>query len=184
MEFAPSSRPSSPTHTNSSSATRVEPNFLDFYIKKANNLPRLMTSDRSDSDHSSSPKIPLSPADEVPKSQAARDSPFHSPSRRPSRRRMCGLTSPSRRGKPSHTPAIRDNLLRSPSPRERHSSRNSSVPPRSFSPPASPPYGKPKFASPLELRMSARALGQECHPEFRDEDIVKVCSHIILFSSF
>jgi len=53
--------------------------------------------------------------------------------------------------------------------------RNSSLPPHSSSPPASPLFGKLTSASPLELRISARALGRECRPEFTAEDIEEVC---------
>ncbi|KAG2048336.1 hypothetical protein BDR06DRAFT_1013113 [Suillus hirtellus] len=202
MDFAPLShilsppRPNSPTHTNSSSATRVEPAFFDFFLKKADNSPCLMTSDigpgtdHSGSPHSGSPPAPLSPVDEVSNSPVVREGLLHSPSH--CRKRE--FASPSCCGKPGHTPAMKESLLHSPSPRESHhmsspscrkhhtaysschlssQSPNSSLPPRSSSPPASPLFGKFTMASPLELHISAHALGRECQPEFTAEDIAE-----------
>ncbi|KAG1886383.1 uncharacterized protein F5891DRAFT_1201032 [Suillus fuscotomentosus] len=188
MDFAPLShissppRPSSPTHTNSSSATRVEPAFFDFFLKKADNSPCLMTSDigpgtdHSGSPHSGSLPAPLSPVDEVSNSPVVREGLLHSPSRRGKHE----FASPSRRGKPGHTPAMKESLLRSPSPceshrmsspscRKRHAtyschlssqSPNSSLPPRSSSPPASPLFGKFTMASPLELQFTAEDIAE------------------------
>ncbi|KAG1895779.1 uncharacterized protein F5891DRAFT_1193785 [Suillus fuscotomentosus] len=190
MDFAPLShilsppRPSSPTHTNSSSATRVEPAFFDFFLKKADNSPCLMTSDigpgtdHSGSPHSGSPPAPLSPVDEVSNSPVVREDLLHSPSRRGKRE----FTSLSHRGKPGHTPAMKESLLHSPSPRESHhmsspscrkcyaaysschlssQSPNSSLPPRLSSPPASPLFGKFTMVSLLELHISAHIAEHE-----------------------
>jgi hypothetical protein len=195
MEFAPLShissppRPSSPTHTNSSSATCVEPASFDFFLKKANNSPCLMTSDiGSGSDHSGSPPTPLSPIDEVSNSPVVREGLLHSP---------------SHRGKPGHTPAMKESLLCSPSPLKLHcitspsyrkghavyppcclssatdspmEPHSSSLPPHLSPLPASRLFGKFTTASPLELRISACASGQECQPEFMAEDIAEVYS--------
>jgi hypothetical protein len=204
MEFALPShissppRPSSPTHTNSSSATHVEPASFDFFLKKANNSPCLMTSDiGSGSDQSGSPPTPLSPIDEVSNSPVVREGLLHSPS--------CyrKITSPSHHGKPGHTPAMKESLLCSPSPlklyciaspscRKGHTvyppcclssvpdspmePRSSSLPPHLSPLPASHLFGKFTTASPLELHISACASGWECRPEFMAEDIAEVCS--------
>ncbi|KAG2148851.1 hypothetical protein DEU56DRAFT_909165 [Suillus clintonianus] len=194
MEFAPSSptissspRPSSPAHTNSSSATRVETTSFDFFLKQTNNSPCLMTSEIG-SDYSGSPKIPLSPVDEVPNSPAVREGLLYSLSRRG----KCGLTSPSHRGKPGYLHSAKE-LPRSPSPRgmcrissppHRPSSpighltpaspmRLCNSTPRLSSPPVSPLLGKLTSASPLELRISAHTSGQEYRSEFTAKDIAE-----------
>ncbi|KAG1786660.1 uncharacterized protein HD556DRAFT_1449463 [Suillus plorans] len=151
-----------------------------------------MTSDiGSGSDHSGSPPTPLSPVDEVSNSPVVREGLLHSPSHH----RKCDFTSLSCHGKPGHTPAMKESLLHSPSPHKSHcmaspshrkyhtvssptpvspmKPHNSSLPLHSFSPPASPLLGKFTSASPLELCISARALGQECRPEFMAEDIAE-----------
>jgi hypothetical protein len=119
MELAPSShipsslRPSSPAHTNSSSATRVETTFFNF-LKKADNLPCLMASDIGfGSDFSDSPKIPLSPVDEVTNSLAVREGLLHSPSHH----RKYDFPSSPCHGKPGR---MRESLLHSPSPHGIH----------------------------------------------------------------
>jgi hypothetical protein len=178
MEFAPSSpansplRTTSPAPTNSSSATRVEPSSLDFY-KKTNHLnsPHLMSSEIGSASDAGSPRVPLSPVDEVPKPPEARRSVLYTVPKSPNAKRNITyrrLKSPSN-PRPKSPPGYGKSLAKlsiSPSRRGRHIVDRVS---KNHIPYSSRP-------APLELRFAARVSGRGSRPEFTAEEIHEVCS--------
>jgi hypothetical protein len=186
MEFAPSSpvtpaiRSSSPAPTNSSSATRVEPTSSDFY-KKTNHLnsPQFMTSEIGSGSDAGSPRIPLTPVDEVPKLPEARQSILYSVPKSPHAKRNTMRNTMHKRFKSPPRPNPKSpswhgkslaKLSISPSRRERHMLERKS---KNHIPYSSRP-------APLELRFAARLSGQGSRPEFTAEEIHEVCSLLLL----
>jgi hypothetical protein len=181
MEFVPLSpasppRSSSPAPTNSSSATRVEPIPFDFSKKTIHSnreSPGWMTTDICSGSDAGSPRVPLSPVDEVPRPPQAKQSILYDVHKSPSTKRSIlhrtllksphrgkpGLKSPSRQGK-SPTKLFASPSRRGQYLRERMSKKHI---PYAFRP------------APLELRFAARVSGQGSRPEFTAEEIREVC---------
>jgi hypothetical protein len=178
MEFAPSSpansppRTCSPAPTNSSSATRVEPGSLDFN-KKTNHLnsPHLMTSEIGSASDVGSPRVPLSPVDEVPKPPEARQSVLYTVPKSPNakwntiHRRLKSPPNPRNKSPPGYGRSLAK-LSISPSRRGRHTLERMS---KNHIPGSSRP-------APLELRFAARVSGRGSRPEFTAEEIREVSS--------
>ncbi|KAG2040941.1 hypothetical protein BDR03DRAFT_1007711 [Suillus americanus] len=176
MEFAPSSpansppRTCSPAPTNLSSATRVEPGSLDFN-KKTNHLnsPHLMTSEIGSASDVGSPRVPLSPVDEVPKPPEARQSVLYTVPKSPNAKRntiyRCLKSPPNPRNKspPGYGKSLAK-LSISPSRRGRHTLERMS---KNHIPCSSRP-------APLELRFAARVSGRGSRPEFTAEEIREI----------